>query len=836
MAGLSAFDAISAGSGLALFALFASRASRASLWRRRLTVALALAGAASLALLALFYRPASWGPLLSDAVAGDWADAAKFAAAAILGAYAGRRLRRALDARAARSIPLPARPVAPPSPPLPASQPAAAPLAAGTQPLAAPAMPLTSGPPAAPVAPADAPQFTPAATPASRAGMWNKLPPLRRAGAPAQTADGAAQPDSATPAAQTPPAAARPASPSFGVAEGPPAPSLWRRLRPIRPGSAPAATPPGVSPNGKPWTGARALLLIGAAALVLPADEARAQPRPPALVVKPKAAPAEPQRPDPDAMRRTMLRTLVQGNQIVFEKQGEGFVPRCRCGPKLAPGETPKLLIDTLVATEDKRFWDHYGVDPIGLARGMLRALVRRHAEGGSTITQQLVKNAVLTSERSLNRKRQEAQLALAVEAAMTKNEIVAAYLNQVSFGASQGRDIVGVRAASLHYFGREPRELALGEAAGLVGLLNAPTRNSPTLHPDHFESRRQLVIDLAAKSGKFTKAQIAAAKKPLRPRGPRALDWPETRWFVEIALAELKNRVPDFAPTASTRVAVTFVADRQNALEIGLTRGLARLATSIPETALQSAVVALGHDGRLLGALGGRDFGASQFNRALTMGRPAASTAKIFVYSAAFDAGKRPSPALLDAFAKSDNDTAEELAREVGVEAIARMARRHGVASPYLVRDAKNAALGVNNVGAVELTGAMLPYVNAGLALRPHATFGVWRDGEPVFWRDPAKPAPALSPKVTNEMRPLLRAVVAKGTAAGHVRPALQASGKTGTSDDNKDGWFVGYTKNHIVGVWLGRDDDLPVPGLTGGATSEVFDAVAAQLAGQTK
>ncbi|QLP97059.1 MAG: transglycosylase domain-containing protein [Rhodoblastus sp.] len=120
----------------------------------------------------------------------------------------------------------------------------------------------------------------------------------------------------------------------------------------------------------------------------------------------------------------------------------------------------------------------------------------------------------------------------------MSKSEIVAAYLNQVSFGASQGRDIVGVRAAALHYFGREPRELTLGEAAGLVGLLNAPTRNSPTLHPDHFEARRQLVVDLAAKSGKFAKAQIAAARKPLRPRGPRALDWPETRWFVEIAMA----------------------------------------------------------------------------------------------------------------------------------------------------------------------------------------------------------------------------------------------------------------------------------------------------------
>jgi penicillin-binding protein 1A len=631
------------------------------------------------------------------------------------------------------------------------------------------------------------------------------------------------------PAAPASPFASADAAPAPTV--GPPPPSLWARLRRAPPAPQRASTPPGVSPSGRPWDAPHALLFaVAVAALASTGGEARAQARPA------PAAPAGPARPDPEVMRRAMLRTLIQSNQIVFEKEGESFVPRCRCGPKLAPGETPRMLIDVLVATEDKRFWDHYGVDPIGIARGMLRALVRRRAEGGSTITQQLVKNAILTSERSLNRKRQEAQLALAVEAAMNKTEIVSAYLNQVSFGATQGRDLVGLRMAALHFFGREPRELNLGEAAGLIGLLNAPTRNSPTLHPDHFESRRQLVLDLVQQSGKYARAQIVAARKPLRPRGPRRLDWPETRWFVEIAMAELKNRVAGFAPTAATRVAVTFVADRQNALEIGLARGLARLSKTIPENGLQGAVVALGHDGRLLGALGGRDYGASQFNRALAMARPAASTAKIFVYAAAFDAGRKPAPALLDAFAKSDNEIAEDLTRDVGVDAVARMARRHGVASPYAIRDARNVALGANSVGAIELTGAMLPYVNDGLAVRAHATFGVWRDGEPVFWRDPAKPAPALSPKVTKQMRPLLRAVVAKGTATGHVRPALQASGKTGTSDDNKDGWFVGYTPRHVVGVWLGRDDDQPVPGLTGGATSEVFDAVAAQLAAQTR
>ncbi|QLP97058.1 MAG: hypothetical protein HZY79_06180 [Rhodoblastus sp.] len=217
-------------------------------------------------------------------------------------------------------------------------------------------------------------------------------------------------------------------------------------------------------------------------------------------------------------------------------------------------------------------------------------------------------------------------------------------------------------------------------------------------------------------------------------------------------------------------------------------------MSKTIPEAGLQSAVVALGHDGRLLGALGGRDYGASQFNRALTMARPAASTAKVFVYAAAFDAGRKPAPALLDAFATSDNATAEELAREIGVDAVARMARRHGVASPMRSATPKRRARRQLR-RRDRATGAMLPYVNAGLAVRAHATFGVWRDGEPVFWRDPAKPAVALTPKVTNEMRPLLRAVVARAPPPAmsappcrrRAKPAPATTTRTAGSSDTR-------------------------------------------------
>lgn len=639
-------------------------------------------------------------------------------------------------------------------------------------------------------------------------GVWNRTP--RRAEAPPEPP--AAQPPAVAPA-MTGPAATGVPSP----APSPPA-SIFSPPKPHVPNTpGSGAAPPGRSPGGKPWGAAIALFAI--AGVLAPAGEARAQ----------AAA------PDREAMRRAMLRGLLQSNQIVFQKEGETLVPRCRCGPRIDAAQVPQLLANALVATEDRRFFDHYGIDPIGLARGAWRALSRSRAEGGSTLTQQLVKNAVLTSERSLTRKAQEAQLALALEKALSKQEIIAAYLNAVSFGAAEGREIVGARQAALEYFGREPGELDLGEVAGLVGMLNAPTRYSRLRNPQNFEKRRQVVLQMLEASGRFTKPQIAAARRPLRLRGKRRPEWAETRWFVEIALAEIRHRLPDFQPTAGTRIAVPFVFDRQLALEAGVARGLARLGKTVATGPAQVAAVALGHDGRLLAVMGGRDYGATQFNRALAMARPAASTYKILVYAAALDAGTKASPALREAFAKSENERAIELARALGVARIEAMARRHGIASPVTIRDPGNVALGANAVGAIEMSGAMLPYVNAGRAVRPWSTFGVWKDGEPVFWKDTAPPGLALTAGVVAGMAPMLRAVVTQGTAKGHVRPALAAMGKTGTSDDNRDAWFVGATQRHVVGVWMGRDDNQPVPGLTGGAVSGVFDAAAAALAAQT-
>ncbi len=525
--------------------------------------------------------------------------------------------------------------------------------------------------------------------------------------------------------------------------------------------------------------------------------------------------------------RKAALRALAQSNQIVFARREGTIAPVCRCAPKLDVEEVPARLADLLIATEDRRFMDHYGVDPIGIARAAFRLVTFRSVEGGSSLTQQLVKNALLSPERSLARKGEEAALAQELETAMSKREIVAAYLNQASFGALRGREIVGAKQAALVFYGREISELTPGEFAGLVAVLRGSTLYSPLRNPARFEKRRQLVLDLAARAGVATPVEIAAARRPPRPRGARVAAWPETRWAVEATLAELARRAPGFAPTPGARIAIPFVADRQVALERAV--AAARLAPG-----LEVAAVALGLDGRIIAVQGGRDYGATQFNRAVTMRRPAASTAKIFVYAAALAAGRRVDGETLRRFAESHNDFAVDLARRLGVERVEAAARALGVTQPFAIRDAQNVALGANSVGLMEMTGALLPFATEGAAPSSYAAFAL-RDAQGALWRRAAHAATTLSSGTVAGMRRLLRMVVAAGTAEDAIRRLDFAAGKTGTGEDNRDGWFVGYTQAHVIGVWLGRDDNAPHPDLTGAQAASLFDAIGAALAAQS-
>ncbi|MBK9081245.1 MAG: penicillin-binding protein [Rhizobiales bacterium] len=527
------------------------------------------------------------------------------------------------------------------------------------------------------------------------------------------------------------------------------------------------------------------------------------------------------------AARRAALRALVMSNQIVFTRRDGAVLPVCRCGPKLEADEVPRLLAEVLTATEDKRFYDHYGVDPIGVARAAFRLVTFRSVEGGSSLTQQLVKNALLSPERSLARKREEAALAQELEAAMSKREILAAYLNQASFGMARGREIIGAKQAALVFYGREIDELTLGEQAGLVALLRGPTLYSPTRNPARFEARRRLVLDVAQRAGVASAQEIAAARRAMRARGARAPQWPETRWFVEAATADLARRAPGFAQAPGARVAVSLVVDRQAALEQATAR--AGLAGD-----LELAAIAMGLDGRIVAAQGGRDYGATQFNRAVTMRRPAASTAKIFVYAAALAAGERVGAQTTQRFAESDNDFAVALARRVGAERVEAMARALGLASPMPIRDATNVALGANAVGLIELSGAMLPFAAQGAGARPYAAFAL-RGADGAMWAREAPGRAELPAGVAPAMRGLLRSVVTQGTARNAIRRLDFAAGKTGTGEDNRDGWFVGYTPRHVVGVWLGRDDNAPHPGLTGASAAALFDGIGAALAAQS-
>ncbi|MBL8588044.1 MAG: hypothetical protein JNK46_05895, partial [Methylobacteriaceae bacterium] len=344
--------------------------------------------------------------------------------------------------------------------------------------------------------------------------------------------------------------------------------------------------------------------------------------------------------------------------------------------------------------------------------------------------------------------------------------------------------------------------------------------------HPARFEARRRLILDLAARADVAPAQELVAARRTLRPRGARVAAWPETRWAMEATLAELARAAPGFAPAPGARIAIPFVADRQAALERAV--AAARLAPG-----LEVAAVALGRDGRIIAAQGGRDYGATQFNRAVTMRRPAASTAKIFVYAAALAQGRPLDAAMLRAFADSDNDAAVDLARRVGVERVEAAARALGLATPFAVRDAQNVALGANSAGLIELTGAMLPFAFDGAAPSPWGALAL-REAEGRLWRRVAATPAPLAPATIAGMRRLLRAVVASGTAAEAIRRLEVAAGKTGTGEGNRDGWFIGYTPTHAIGVWLGRDDNAPQPGLTGARAAALFDAIGASLGAQ--
>lgn len=495
--------------------------------------------------------------------------------------------------------------------------------------------------------------------------------------------------------------------------------------------------------------------------------------------------------------------------------------------------QLPKALINALLATEDRRFHDHYGVDPISIARAMavnLRAGGIR--QGGSTLTQQLAKNLFLGPDRSYERKIQELLLAFWLEASFSKQQILTIYLNRVYFGAGA----YGVDAAARKYFGKPAEKLGLYESALLAGLLKAPTRYNPVANPQKSAKRTRQVLLNMVDAELLSQAQAdAATARPAALRGTATVSRGH-RYFADWAL----DRAADYSgPVNDDREVHTTLNRRlQRLAEDAVSAELAKAGGS---KTLQTAVVVMGLDGAVLAMVGGRDHAESQFNRATQALRQPGSAFKPFVYLAALSASYTPTSVIEDApleisgwkprnfdgrfrgpvtlkqaLTASLNVATVRLSETIGREGTIRLARRLGMTA--MLRNKPSLALGAGEVTVLELTAAYAALANGGYPVEPFGITSVATPNSGVLYRHRRATLPAVaSSTAIADLDGMLKEVIRSGTGkrAAIGRPA---AGKTGTSQDHRDAWFVGYAGDLVAGVWVGRDDAKPMKGVTGG------------------
>jgi penicillin-binding protein 1A len=504
-------------------------------------------------------------------------------------------------------------------------------------------------------------------------------------------------------------------------------------------------------------------------------------------------------------------------------------------GQPLTLREMSPYLPKAVIATEDRRFYSHFGIDPIGLLRAAAANLTAGHVvQGGSTITQQLAKNLFLTPERSLPRKIRETLLALWLEHRFTKDEILEIYLNRVYLGAGT----YGVDAAAHRYFGKSARSTTLYESAAIAGLLKAPTKFNPTRDRERAAARTAQVLANMVEVGIISESQVANAAKEGTSRTAVAVARSGARYFADWIAEQLS----DFAGSGSGDLTVTTTLDPvlQTEAEAAVAETIARDG---PKAAVsQGALVAMSPDGAVRAMVGGRDYSGSQFNRATQAQRQPGSAFKPFVYLAGLEAGLRPSDQFVDApvrignwqprdytgryqgemtlaegLAQSINTIAVQVAQRAGIRKVIAAAHRLGISSDLAPE--MSLALGTGEVNLLELVSAYAPFANGGLGVWPHGIAEI-RDsnGKVVFRRAGSGLGRIMSPELAGTMNEMLSEVIGHGTGRSAALPR-PAAGKTGTTQDYRDAWFIGYTADLVAGVWLGNDDNSPANKVTGGS-----------------
>lgn len=501
---------------------------------------------------------------------------------------------------------------------------------------------------------------------------------------------------------------------------------------------------------------------------------------------------------------------------------------------KLLPSHTKQAL----VAIEDRRFYEHNGVNIFGIARAAMVNLIKgNRAQGGSTITQQLAKMLYLKPEKKLKRKVQEAMLAVWLETKYSKDELLELYFNRAYFGAGAN----GIEAAAQKYFNKSARYLNLNESALLAGLMKAPSAYNPLRHPKKARARQKLVLNAMFEEGYISKNQMLIAQTmPLGLKQTNVAS--QAQYAADWIMRDLQGLAGDLS--GDIIVEATIDPYLQNVAERALNNIMQ--ANAKKYGANQAALILMDKYGAVRAMVGGRDYGKSSFNRVLNAQRQPGSVFKPLIYLAALEAGYTPNSMVKDApikfknwqpqnynnkyygdvtlsysLAKSMNSVALRLAQKVGVKKIISTARRLGIGSD--LRNDLSIALGTSEVNLQEMTAAYIPFMNGGFSADAHIiSFISNQRGDDIYSHHAASLAVnaerIITVKQVAQMNEMLFAVTNRGTGKTAQIANFRVFGKTGTTQDYKDGWFIGYTNEYIAGVWVGNDDNKPTKKVTGG------------------
>ena len=503
-------------------------------------------------------------------------------------------------------------------------------------------------------------------------------------------------------------------------------------------------------------------------------------------------------------------------------------------GAAVRLADLPSTVPHAFVAIEDRRFYTHFGIDPVGIVRAIVSNVVlHRSTQGGSTLTQQLAKNLFLTQERTVSRKIQEAVLAVWLEHKYTKTAILELYLNRVYFGSGA----FGIEAAAHKYFNTDARTLSLPQAAMLAGLMKAPTKLAPNRnHPAAVERAAQVVSAMRDEhyiTESQARSALAEPAHVIRAPGAGSLNYAAD--YVVDTLDDTIGAVNEDI-VVQTTVSRALQAAGEQALTDELNRKGAKFGVG------QGALVAMEPDGSIKALIGGRDYATSQFNRAVAAKRQPGSSFKPFVYLAGVERGLTPDTVrddapinvkgwrpenysheyfgpvtLTKALSLSLNTVAVRVCLEAGPAAVVETAHRLGITSE--LQPNASIALGTSEVSPLELVGAYVPFANGGVGVQPHIISRIrTAGGRLLYQRHPGNNGRVIEPRAVAMMNTMMTETLLTGTARKGEIPGWQAAGKTGTSQDWRDAWFVGYTSRLIAGVWLGNDDASATRKASGG------------------